>query len=210
MQPRRTAEDADRRKPIAVAFVDYASDAEDADPELLATVAERCFALVAATVERHGGVARRLPDGRTMAVFGAGTAHEDDALRAVRAAAEARDELAVLGDELAASAGIRPVLRAGVETGLGLVRANGEVSGGVVVLAERALEAAPRGEVLVGAAARALLAGAAELEPLDGDAFRLVELVPGAVWGARRLDAPLVGRTGRARRGRAGARARDG
>ena len=129
-----------------------------------------------------------------MAVFGAGTAHEDDALRAVRAAAEAREDLAVLGDELAASAGIRPVLRAGVETGLGLVRANGDVSGGVVVLAERALAAAPSGDVLVGAAARALLAGAAELEPLDDDAFRLVELVPGAVWGARRLDSPLVGR----------------
>ena len=188
-------DDADRRKPIAVAFVDCASDAEDADPELLASVAQRCFALVAAAVERHGGVARRLPDGRTMAVFGAGTAHEDDALRAVRAAAEARDELAVLGGELAASAGIRPVLRAGVETGLGLVRANGDVSGGVVALAERLFQAAPRGEVLVGAAARTLLAGAAELEPVDGDAFRLVELVPGAVWGARRLDAPLVGRT---------------
>jgi DNA-binding SARP family transcriptional activator len=188
-------DDADRRKPIAVAFVDCASDAEDADPELLASVAQRCFALVAGAVERHGGAARRLPDGRTMAVFGAGTAHEDDALRAVRAAADARDELAVLGGELAASAGIRPVLRAGVETGLGLVRANGDVSGGVVVLAERMLQAAPRGEVLVGAAARTLLAGVAEVEPLDGDAFRLVELVPGAVWGARRLDSALVGRT---------------
>jgi DNA-binding SARP family transcriptional activator len=188
------AEDADRRKPIAVAFVDCTSDAEDADPELLAGVAERCFALVAATVERHGGVARRLPDDRTMAVFGAGAAHEDDALRAVRAVAEAREELAALGDELSASAGIRPALRAGVDTGLGLVRANGDVSGGVVVLAERALEAAPSGEVLVGAAGRALVAGAAELEPLDGDAFRLVRLVPGAAQGTRRLESPLVGR----------------
>lgn len=187
--------DADRRKPVAVAFIDSASDAGDADPELLASVAERCFALVAAVVERHGGVARRLPsDGRTMAVFGAGTAHEDDALRALRAAAEARDELAVLGDELAASAGIRPGLRASVDAGLALVRAGGEVSGGVVGLAERALATAANGEVVVGAGARALVAGAAELEPLDGDVFRLVELVPGAVQGARRLDAPLVGR----------------
>ena len=108
-------DDADRRKPIAVAFVDCASDAEDADPE---TPGERRAALLC--TGRHRGRAarrgpRRLPDGRTMAVFGAGTAHEDDALRAVRAAAEARDELAVLGGELAASAGIRPVLRAGVE-----------------------------------------------------------------------------------------------
>ena len=190
-----TAADADRRKPIAVAFVDCASDAGHADPELLASVAARCFTLVAAAVERHGGVAHRLPEGRTMAVFGAGTTHEDDALRAVRAAAEAREELGVLGDELAASAGIRPVLRAGIETGLGLVQANGHVNGGVVVLAERALKAARKGEVLVGAAAHTLLAGAAELEPLDGDVFRLVELVHGVVWGARRLDSPLVGRT---------------
>jgi len=190
-----TAADADRRKPIAVAFVDCASDAGHADPELLASVAARCFTLVAAAVERHGGVAHRLPDGRTMAVFGAGTTHEDDALRAVRAAAEAREELVVLGDELAASAGNRPVLRAGIETGLGLVQANGHVNGGVVVLAERALKAARKGEVLVGAAAHTLLAGAAELEPRDGDVFRLVELVHGVVWGARRLDSPLVGRT---------------
>ena len=204
------AEDADRRKPIAVAFVDYASDADHADPELLASVAARCFTLVAAAVERHGGVAHRLPDGRAMAVFGAGIAHEDDALRGVRAAAEARDELAVLGDEFAAAAASRPVLRAGVETGLGLVRANGEVSGGVVVLAERVLAAAARGEVLVGAAARTLLAGAAELEPLDGDTFRLVEL--GARSGLGRAAAGLGARRpcGRARRSRGGARARDG
>jgi len=186
---------ADRRKPIAVAFVDCASDAGDADPELLASVGQRSFALVAAAAERHGGVARRLPDGRTMAVFGAGTAHEDDALRAVRAAAEARDELVVLGDELAASAGIRPVVRAGVDAGLVLVHASGDVSGGAVVYAERALEGAASGEVLVGAAARNLVADAAEFEPLDSDGFRLVGLVPGAVRGSRRLDSALVGRT---------------
>jgi DNA-binding SARP family transcriptional activator len=188
------AEDAVRRKPIAMAFVDCSSDADDADPELLASVAERCFALVAAAVERHGGVARRLPDGRTMAVFGTGEAHEDDALRAVRAAAEARDELAVLGDELAASVGIRPVLRASVDAGLVLAGAGGEVSGGVVALTERALLAAPSGDVLVGVAAHALVADAAVVEPLDGDAFRLIGLVPRAVAVARRLDSPLVGR----------------
>jgi DNA-binding SARP family transcriptional activator len=188
------AEHGGRRKLIAVAFIDYASAADDADPELLASVAERCFALVAAAVARHGGVARRLPDGRTMAVFGTGEAHEDDTLRAVRAAAEARDELAVLGDELAASVGIRPVLRAVVDTGLVLVGAGGDVSGGVVVHTERALRAAPSGEVLVGAAACALVAGAAELEPLDDDVFRFAGLVPGAVGVARRLDSPLVGR----------------
>jgi tetratricopeptide (TPR) repeat protein len=75
-----------------------------------------------------------------------------------------------------------------------LVGAGGEVSGGVVVQTEQALEAAPGGAVVVGAAARPLVAGAAELEPLDGDVFRLVGLVPGAVGVARRLDAPLVGR----------------
>jgi DNA-binding SARP family transcriptional activator len=185
---------ADRRKLIAVAFIDCASDPDDADLELLASVAERSFATVAAAVERHGGVARRLQEGRMMAVFGADEAHEDDALRAVRAAAEARDELAVLGDELAASVGIRPVLRAAVDTGLVLVAAGGDVSGGVVVHTERALQKAPSGEVLVGAAASALVAGAAELEPLDGDAFRLVGLVPGAAGVGRRLDSPLVGR----------------
>src|SRR5262249_31585612 len=104
------ADDADRRKPVAVAFVDWTSGADDTDPELLAGVAERCFAIVTSVVERHGGVARRLPDGRTMNVFGAETAHEDDALRAMRAAVEARTELAVLRDELGTASGVLPVL----------------------------------------------------------------------------------------------------
>ena len=188
------AEHAHRRKPIAVAFVDCASDADDADPELLASVAERCFATVAAAVERHGGIARRLAHGRTMVGLRRRRGSRGRRVRAVRAAAEARDELAVLGDELSRSVGIRPVLRAAVDTGLALVGAGGDVSGGVVVLTERALQAAPSGEVVVGAAARALVAGAAELEPLDGDAFRLVGIMPGAFGVARRLDSPLVGR----------------
>ena len=57
----------------------------------------RCFELASAVVERHGGTVERLVGGEVMALFGVPAVHEDDALRAVRAAVEIRDALPELG-----------------------------------------------------------------------------------------------------------------
>ena len=68
-------------------------------------------------LERHGGTVEKFIGDAVMAVFGIPTVHEDDALRAVRAAAEMRDSLASLNAELEHERGVRLEIRTGVNTG---------------------------------------------------------------------------------------------
>jgi tetratricopeptide (TPR) repeat protein len=128
-----------------------------------------------------------------MAVFGVPVAHEDDALRAVRAAWEMRAAVPKLG--LSA--------RIGVNTGE-VMAGEGDslVSGDAVNVAARLEQAAAPGEVLIGAETRRLVRDAAAVEPVGieakgkgrVDAFRVTALDPQAEAVARRLDAPLIGR----------------
>jgi hypothetical protein len=116
-----------------------------------------------------------------MGIFGMLVAHEDDALRAVRAASELRD------GGLAA--------RIGVETGEALVAA-GAVSGEVVRTASQLRDAAREGEIVVGEQTRVLVGESARLEPLWDErlgSWRLLEISgPGA---RTRPWSPLVGRS---------------
>ena len=73
---------------------------ESLDPETLRVVLSRYFASMEAVLERHGGTVEKFIGDAIMAVFGLRTIHEDDALRAVRAALEMRDALAALNVEL--------------------------------------------------------------------------------------------------------------
>jgi len=66
-------------------------------------VMSRYFDVARRVIERHGGTLEKFIGDAVMAVFGVPALHEDDALRAVRAAAELRDEIAVLNAELEAS-----------------------------------------------------------------------------------------------------------
>ena len=61
---------------------------------------ERYFAEARAVLEHHGGTVEKYIGDAVMAVFGIPAAHEDDALRAVRAAAEMRERLVALNEEL--------------------------------------------------------------------------------------------------------------
>ena len=90
---------------------------ERIDPESLRRVMARYFETAKAIVERHGGTVEKFIGDAVMAVFGVPAVHEDDALRAVRAAAELRDGLGELNDELEAGYGTRLELRMGVNTG---------------------------------------------------------------------------------------------
>ncbi len=77
----------------------------------------RYFEEMRAVLERHGGTVEKFIGDAVMAVFGIPVVHEDDALRAVRAAAEMREALGPLNDELERERGVRIQVRVGVNTG---------------------------------------------------------------------------------------------
>ena len=90
------------RKTVTVVFSDVAGSTdlgERLDAEALRRVMERYFTEMRTVLERHGGLVEKFIGDAVMAVFGMPVVHEDDALRAVRAAAEMTERLAVLSAE---------------------------------------------------------------------------------------------------------------
>jgi class 3 adenylate cyclase len=84
---------AEARKTVTVVFADVSGSTElgeRLDPEGLRRVMEQYFAEARQALERHGGTVEKFIGDAVMAVFGVPIAHEDDALQAVRAAAEMR------------------------------------------------------------------------------------------------------------------------
>jgi predicted ATPase len=159
-------------------------------------------------LNRHEGAIEKFIGDAVMAVFGTPTVREDDALRAVRAAAEMRSTLAELNDQLEQRWGVRLQARTGVNTGEVITgdpsRGEGFVSGDAVNVAARLEQTAPPDEILIGGHTLELVRDSVVVEPvppleLKGKsepvpAFRLVEVTDGPAEGARRLDAPLIGR----------------
>ena len=169
---------------------------ERLDPESLGRVMARYFERTRAVLERHHGLVQKFIGDAVVAVFGVPVVREDDALRAVRAAAAMQDAVAELDPE----GGPALEVRIGVSTGEVMVEeAGGDplVIGEAVNLATRLQAAAGPGEVLLDRrtwhlARDALVA--AEVDGTDGGAWRLVDVSPDALGHARRSDSPLVGR----------------
>jgi class 3 adenylate cyclase len=108
------------RKTVSVLFCDVSGSTalgERIDPESLRHVMARYFEVAKMVVERHGGTVEKFIGDAVMAVFGVPAVHEDDALRAVRAADDLRIGLADLNDELEQAYGTRLELRIGVNIG---------------------------------------------------------------------------------------------
>ena len=76
------------RKTVTVLVAEHGDPSGELDPEALDRLFERRLDLIRVSVERHGGAAERLVGDTVIAVFGVPVAHEDDALRAVRAACD--------------------------------------------------------------------------------------------------------------------------
>jgi predicted ATPase/class 3 adenylate cyclase len=207
----REAAPRETRKTVTVVFsdlTDSTSLGERLDPESLNRIMARWFHAMRTVLERHGGTVQKFIGDAVMAVFGVPVVHEDDAVRAVRAAADLRDGLAALNKELMRDWGVTLEVRTGVNTGEVMAGNPGVgdalVVGDAVNVAARLEQAAAPGQVLLGPATYALVRDAvrvASLPPvaLKGKripvaAVRLVEVLPGAPGRARRADAPLVGR----------------
>jgi class 3 adenylate cyclase len=181
---------------------------ERLDPESLRRVMSRYFDVMSAAVERHGATVEKFIGDAIMAVFGLPLVHEDDALRAVRAAAEMRDELARLNDELERDYGVRLENRTGINTGEVVAGdpAAGQrlVTGDAVNVAARLEQAAEPGQILVGESTYRLVRDAVEALPVEPLRVKgktdelspmvLIDVPAGAEPFARRLESKLVGR----------------
>jgi class 3 adenylate cyclase/tetratricopeptide (TPR) repeat protein len=199
------------RKTVTVVFCDIVDStpiAERLDPEVHRRVMDRYFEALRTPLEHHGGTVEKFIGDAVMAVFGIPVAHDDDALRALRAATDMRIALAEMNEQLERDFGVTIAIRTGVNTGevvagdhrTGSAFATGDTAG----TAQRLEAAARAGEILVGDATYRLVSNAVLVEPVEAltlkgkarpvDAWRLLGVVEGAPPFVRRMDAPMVGR----------------
>ena len=186
----------EQRKVVTVVFCDVTGSTElgeRLDPEALRLLLARYFERMRSIVERHGGTVEKFIGDAVMAVFGVPVLHEDDALRALRAAVEMREALPELGIEG----------RIGVATGE-VVTGTDErlVTGDAVNVAARLEQAAAAGEILIGEETHRLTRKSVEverIEPLELKgkaepvrAHRLRSVHP--TEAPRRSGGPMVGR----------------
>jgi predicted ATPase/class 3 adenylate cyclase len=199
------------RKTVTIVFSDLKGSTnlgEALDSESLREVMSRYFEEMQAILEEHGGRVEKYIGDAIMAVFGLPRIHEEDALRAVRAAAAMQAALRTLNDELEERWGVRLENRTGVNTGEVVAGdpAAGQrlVTGDAVNVAARLEQAAPTLEILVGEPTYRLVRHAVDVEPVEPlplkgksepvPAYRLLAVREAAEGIARRHDRPLVGR----------------
>jgi class 3 adenylate cyclase/tetratricopeptide (TPR) repeat protein len=186
------------RKVVTVVVCDVSGSTalgERLDPESLGRVMARYFERTRAVLERHHGLVQKFIGDAVVAVFGVPVAREDDALRAVRAAAAMQDAVAELSLHDAGGPAIE--VRIGVGTGEVMVEeAGGDplVIGEAVNLASRLQAAAGPGEVLLDRRTWHLSRDALVAAAVDEETWRLVDVSPEGLGHARRSDSPLVGR----------------
>ncbi|MDQ3661290.1 MAG: AAA family ATPase [Actinomycetota bacterium] len=198
------------RKTVTIVFSDLkgsTSLGEALDSESLREVMTRYFEEMQAALERHGGVVEKFIGDAVMAVFGIPRAHEDDALRAVRAALDMKTALERLNRELETFWGVQLANRTGVNTGEVVSGDAGSgqrlVTGDAVNVAARLEQAAPHNEILIGEPTYRLVKDAVEVETVEPlalkgksepvPAFRLLAVTKSEAL-TRHLDAPMVGR----------------
>jgi class 3 adenylate cyclase/tetratricopeptide (TPR) repeat protein len=185
----------EQRKTVTILFCDVTGSTalgESTDPEALRALLARYFERMKEIVERHGGTVEKFIGDAVMAVFGVPQVHEDDALRAVRAAVEMRNALPDLGVQA----------RIGVTTGEVVTGTEERLAtGDATNVAARLQQAARTGEILIGEDTFRLVRHAVEaevVEPLElkgkaepVPAWRLLAVTEEP---ARRHEVPMVGR----------------
>ena len=181
---------------------------ERLDPESMRQVMSRYFDEIRRCIEHHGGTVEKFVGDAVMAAFGIPVLHEDDAMRAVRAAGEMKTALTALEAELEREWDVKIQSRTGVNTGEVVA---GDISGGstfatgdTVNVAARLEQACPPGEVYIGETTYRMVRDAVTVEAVEPltlkgkaepvPAYRLVEVTPDAPGLARRLESPIVGR----------------
>jgi class 3 adenylate cyclase len=193
----------EQRKVVTVLFCDVTGSTElgeKLDPEALRALLARYFERMKGIVEGHGGSVEKFIGDAVMAVFGVPALHEDDALRAVRAAVEMRDAFPELGFRG----------RIGVTTGEVVTGTEERLAtGDALNVAARLQQAAQPGEILIGEETFRLTRDAVDVESVEPlslkgkaepiAAYRLIS-VHGDDAVVRQLNTPMVGRDTELRR----------
>ena len=199
------------RKTVTIVFSDLKGSTaltERLDPEAMREVTDRYFSAMSAEITRHGGKIEKYIGDAIMAVFGLPRAHEDDALRAVRAAVGMQTALGRVNADLMQRYGVALANRTGVNTGEVVANDDPTVdqklaTGDAVNVAARLEQAAPENQIYLGEVTYRLVRDAVEVEVVEPlelkgkgqrvPAFRLIS-APGLDGNLRRQDTPVVGR----------------
>ena len=199
------------RKVATMLFCDVAGStalASRVDAEVHSHVLSAYYEAMKPLVEQHGGRVEKFIGDALVAVFGVPESHEDDALRACRAAVAMRGRLGEFNAELERTRGLVIETRTGITTGpvtgRGLAYDGSLIAGDTGNTASRLQGAAEPCEILLGQATHRLVRDAVEAEllpplqlkgkPDPVTAYRLLRVRADAEAMPRRLDAPLVGR----------------
>jgi class 3 adenylate cyclase/tetratricopeptide (TPR) repeat protein len=180
------------RRVVSILFADlvgFTTLAEGRDAEDTRDLLSGYFDLASEVIGRYGGTIEKFIGDAVMAVWGAPTAHEDDAERAVRAALDLLDAIKALGPTIQARAG---VLTGEAAVILGATN-QGMVAGDLVNTASRLQSVAPPGVVLVGEATRRSASAAIAFEPA-GEQVLKGKSTPVAAWRALRVVSERRGR----------------
>lgn len=161
------------RKVVTILFSDVAGSTalgERLDPEAVREVMGRYFSAARQAIEFHGGTVEKFIGDAVMAVFGIPQLHEDDAIRAVRAADAMRRNLRSLNEELQRQHGLELLTRTGINTGEVIAGDPGTqtlVTGDAVNTAARLEQAAEPGSIVIGELTYRLVHEAIDATPLD-------------------------------------------
>jgi class 3 adenylate cyclase/tetratricopeptide (TPR) repeat protein len=195
-----------RRRLVTALFCDLVGStelAERLDSEHLRKVLDRYFEAMRAAIQRHGGTVEKFIGDAVVGTFGVPEAHEDDTLRAVRAALEMRSAAAELDSEID-DPHIRVLVRIAIDCGESFAdeaaAVQGRIAGDVFNTAARLQAAAEPGDVIVSAAAERMLRGRVDLASLGSIELKgkaepvLAHRVLGVRPSPIRVETPLVGR----------------
>ncbi|HUJ69906.1 MAG TPA: AAA family ATPase [Syntrophorhabdales bacterium] len=204
------------RKQVTVLFSDlsgYSALSERLDPEEMREITGRIFGDVARVVSQYDGFIEKYIGDVIMALFGVPKSHEDDHIRALKAAREIHEIASAVGEEYIEKIGVGLSFHTGITTGLvvtgevNLEKGTHGLTGDTINIASRLCSLARPGEILVGESTCLKSAGTfsfAKLDPVfvKGKAgavipYRLIEEREKASRGLAGLGlaSPLVGRT---------------
>jgi predicted ATPase/class 3 adenylate cyclase len=207
-----TGKASDQHRLVTVVFCDAVDSSgleEQLGPVATRHYMDRYQRLAQQVFHGHGGNVGHLRGDGFMTVFGLPYMHDDDALRAVRAAAQFRQALISISAEVENQYHVPFKVRLGVNSGTALigdgdaieVRITGETANLAKHLESRA---GPNG-ILLGLETYKLVKDAVrvedtQLEVRAGDsrrlvpAYRVLEVLPGRPGSIRRVDGPMIGR----------------